>query len=348
MVWLIIIQISLIALLAINKSIKLDRQLGIILFTILCFFSIFRINVGSDFNNYWNVKEYLQRIPATNVFTDIIFNNLVKFVFNYDISPRWIFVLSSTITFINIGYFLNKTSKNIILSFMIFTFFPLFYATSLSIIRQYIAISFFLIAIIFIYERNWRKYLLAILLGFGFHSSIILLLPFYFINRIKFNIPIVVLLIIFSVFLKFYGLELLKAIPIFDRYMIYIINKWGPGYINYFILFNALLMLLTFLFIYFEKNNNIDGFERTLYKIYLFGALLYGPLMFSEPATRICLYMIITLIVLIPNIVSKFRNQALICYFISILLMCYFSYILYKDYYNGPVGFNVIPFEIGL
>lgn len=68
-------------------------------------------------------------------------------------------------------------------------------------LRQSIAIMIFFYAIRFIVEKNLLHYALWISIASLFHISAIIMLPFYFIKKVKFNQKLIALLYIISIFL---------------------------------------------------------------------------------------------------------------------------------------------------
>jgi hypothetical protein len=84
-------------------------------------------------------------------------------------------------------------------------------------IRAAVSISIMLLCIKYIYSREGKKFLVCSLLAIFFHVSAIIILPLWFLNAKKINIPLFFVLIIASYILaicKFNPVGLLTYIPI--------------------------------------------------------------------------------------------------------------------------------------
>ena len=67
----------------------------------------------------------------------------------------------------------------VLLYFLIGPFF-----SSLNLVRQSLAFFVFLYALRYIESRDWKRYAVMMILAFGFHTSSLVLVPLYFVNRI--------------------------------------------------------------------------------------------------------------------------------------------------------------------
>src|SRR5699024_4525006 len=102
----------------------------------------------------------------------------------------------------------------------LYVFSEIFFA-QMSQIRQFAAISFFINAFYYTYKEKYGKSFINFILGVGFHTSIVFLLPFLF---IKVNITRIkaLYLLLASAVLPLFDVTLLLKLPFFERYSHYL------------------------------------------------------------------------------------------------------------------------------
>lgn len=180
---------------------RLKESARAFLFTIfalplLSLLSGLRYNVGVDFQEYERIFELVR----TSDFNSApLINLLVKFFSYFTESNLPIFLvlsISTTYLFLN---FIFKYSKDHFVSLLLFLCFGGFYLASFNHVRQLLAVSIFLFSIRFILDRKFTKYLICICLASLAHYSALLLLPFFYIVKLKFSFRSVVLILLFYV-----------------------------------------------------------------------------------------------------------------------------------------------------
>lgn len=113
-----------------------------------------------------------------------------------------------------IYYFLRDKSQNFFKLFLpYFTF--LFITVQVGIIRQALAISIFYFAILYLQRKNFFKYLTCVIFASLFHSTAILLIPFYFIVNRSFSSK-TLSIILFVGIMIFIGIFPFKFIDFFE------------------------------------------------------------------------------------------------------------------------------------
>lgn len=152
-------------------------------FIILFLFSGLRYKVGYDYEytylpGYYSIKNgYESRFEILFV----LLNKLVYYVFN---NVDWLFILCSFITMRLVYKAIKQNSVDVGIS-IILLFSTRFYFYSFTQVRQYIAIAIFLYSIKYIIKKDFKKYLILILIAYGFHKTAIIYLPIYFVNKIN-------------------------------------------------------------------------------------------------------------------------------------------------------------------
>lgn len=178
-------------------KLKNNKIIYFIFFIITILFVGLRENVGIDykvdliiFNSLTKVKGY---------FIYILSFILKKYHFNF---PMFTFVFGVLNTFlvqcITKSNFKRKKSR--IESWYIYIL-DYGYISSFNVMRQGIANLIFLIAI---KKNSYIKFVFFLIIGYGFHKSILLLIPIFFIIRKKFNIKIIKILCISIIFLSLF------------------------------------------------------------------------------------------------------------------------------------------------
>lgn len=195
---------------------------NIIAYTFLLFlvgFVSLRFDVGPDYYYYvlqfkYAVSKFYHPSP------DYIFFNLLSDIFAFHTRGYiGIFSIYFLITFFLILTTLQK--KNLLL-YGIFIFFTFgFFFGSLDRIRQYLAMSIFIFAYDDILKNNFKSYLLKILFAFFFHLSAIILLPLYFLSKIKINK---------TIFLLWYLILMYGFFTQYWNYLVSIFYKNVPYY----------------------------------------------------------------------------------------------------------------------
>lgn len=89
-----------------------------------------------------------------------------------------IFIVASTMIFV------YRHSKDVLLSVFFLISFPYFY-TSMDIIRHYIAIAWVLLGYKYVEQQKLIKYLIFVLIGAQFHAFAYLMIPVYFLYKLK-------------------------------------------------------------------------------------------------------------------------------------------------------------------
>lgn len=143
-------------------------------------------NVGSDTHNYVNMfrmadntsgfSEYLNKIESYWGFSDVafIFINYIVFKLTNSIEAE-LFVQEALIIIpvFSALFIMSKNKNQVIFGVVIFYLF--FYNMSLNIIRQSIALSFEILALVFLEKNNKKCFLFFSLIGILFHNTAIVI-----------------------------------------------------------------------------------------------------------------------------------------------------------------------------
>ena len=159
-----------------------------------------------DVDLYWYKKEYL-------------FALIAETIYKYRLNPQLGFVVFAFLQFAFLCLFVNKYKfKRYDLLLFVYFFCGTVFINQTNAVRQYTSMYIFLFSIIYIYKRQFIRYLLFVILAAMFHKSALFLVLFYFLNFLlkKYSIKLFSLYTIITVILIFTGIDFF-AIKIVER-----------------------------------------------------------------------------------------------------------------------------------
>lgn len=160
-------------------------------FPILGSLAAFRYDVGVDYKEY----EYIFNLVRLGKHEAEPFINLIIYFFSlFTNSNIPVFALLAFSTVFLYLDFIIKNSKSIFISFCIFLCFGGFYLGIFNQSRQFLAISIFLFSLKYVNIRSFKSYCICILIASFVHYSAIVMLPMYFVFKLKFNVRNVIIL----------------------------------------------------------------------------------------------------------------------------------------------------------
>lgn len=322
-----------------SKGYAITRPLavcGMLLFSLLVGFR-YNMGVDKDFINYWNVAQYGSDYHEYHRFEVIpkLFADIVHYL-NMPASAWFILMGASLI------YFTLFSACRISNRFMPYVFCGLlliYLSFDMNVMRQGVALSIFLCAVTYIGEKNWKKFILFMILAFGFHkSSIIWSLSYLlaFLNWEKHSFKI-------FVFLAAGSALIFKALDYLIPYLSFIISALGQGEISTLSDMDLLMMdekgsgigviiryirwgvLLYFIPKIAKKYN--DNQLYCLYALFIMGVVFDVFSMYSIILSRIALYPQVTELLLYPYVLRSCKNALIkIIAFFQILFLTYVLY----------------------
>ena len=167
----------LVILLLLSRKSKKLRWYDLLLLTAMILISGLRYGIGTDYLMY---KSFYFDINLPNAAKVEIGFKVLILIANFLFKEKyWLFfTLCSCISIVPIYLLFKKKSNNPALSFLIFISLG-FYTLSFNMVRQFIALSFCMIAIPEIEHKNLIKYSFLILVASFFHITSLIMLPMY-------------------------------------------------------------------------------------------------------------------------------------------------------------------------
>ena len=292
-----------------NNFRRKRRNIGFIFFSVLAILcgsalaGVRASTVGTDVMTYGN---YIFRLAESsdspvNLFVKqgsiieplYLLLNFVVSRFTRDVHWMYFILQFISLSLAYVAIARNKDNDNISLSLMVY--YLTFYAFSLNGLRQSVAMSLLLFAYQYIYEDNFRKFILVILIAAGFHYSAILFLALYFINQYisksdnkKLTDAVIVLGFIASIF---FSQTIIRLFMIFvPKYERYITNARMAFSLNPFLVRIPLILIMIIFYKQYQKKDSRFDFWLVL----LVGDAIFIELRSIMPAlSRLSFYLAI-------------------------------------------------------
>lgn len=282
----------------------------IIIFTII---STLRFAIGFDYFAYENIFNNISSSNLEKGF--LIFSSSIYKIFkgNYRI---FLLISSSIINSITLIW-IYKFSKYKWISIYLYTSFQ-FFAYSMNLIRQSMALSIFLISYKYLIERNFFKYIFFVIFASTFHKSVLIMIPFYFIFNIKITKKYIFLITTFFVILYINFDNLIYTFSEFLEYSKYFNSiYWQANSIKYIILpsiYLIIILLNTKKLIFLNAKNNIL-INTCIYNFFI--NLFITKHFIIE---RLSIYFFIFSLILIPEILDTNKVKKIIITLIIITI----------------------------
>lgn len=215
--------------------------------------------------------------------------------------------------------FIYKHSKDITLSFYLFITFD-FFACSLNIYRQSIAIILILWSYEYIKKKKIIPFLSIIVIASLFHKTALVFIPMYFLSKIEISRKYIMFLICSMPLILYFGVEVIRymLISIYPQYQYSEGSDTGGKYIIIFMVIIIIGFVFRKQYINKESNSlkkiinnkkmtisNIDLLYHMLITAIICQFLTYKIFIFS----RITRYFSVFIIILIPEFLSGIKDK---------------------------------------
>ena len=249
-----------------NDSKWKKRYLFIVFFQMALIQGLRGINVGTDTHLYVNTYDnYLTN--SYYYFQYIHFEPIFRLIYTIchflKFNSSHMLLLVSLITMFGFAFFINKNSKNVVLS--VFLFACLLYPNSFNILRQYLALSISINAYPLIFEKKYFRGIFLIVFSYFIHSTsllLLLLIPLRYIKKTKTRVLLLIILLPITYFFGenfvFLGLNILGKTFYVSRYMADRLFRMTTGV-------TILFYLLSELFVHICKNENDNEKQELIF-----------------------------------------------------------------------------------
>jgi len=305
---------------------KFGKSLLIIVFVYIIAISSIRYDIGFDYGTYYrSIHPYIDN-SVLDTWEPL---NRLIFIFCARINCiPLVFVVYSVLTYVIAFYSIYKYSKDAFIGLLVYIAF--FYLTTLSSIRQGLALSIILLATgIYIYGTK-RRFLqfasLCVIASFFHYSAIIcLFIPLLF-NLQNLKSILIIDVAIYTFLSALITLTVTFIIPQYATYLLSLNDFEGGGLIT---IFYTLFVCLCIYTVYKSYHLRKLPYELRTIAIIIIGVII-PYIMGTHIGGRISMYFLVPLVYLVPVIFKKkFQYKILVP-----LLCCFFMFYIYTDSKN--------------
>lgn len=313
------------------------------------------ITIGTDTSYYVNM---FQRDLSYSEWFDqgieIGFVTLIKLFQFFGVDKYWIILTFFSLLFnFLVITSIYKMREGVLFSLISFFTFSFIYILQFNVLRQALALSFFIYSIPYILKNENKKAYFFIFLAFSFHVSAIILFVMPYLKRKLENnffkyICISTLLIFIYGFLSKYIINYMVLFTGASRYENYLDRVDGDnlGLSLLFILYSGLFILATIFFRYTNLNKN-NEFKFFFFLLYLSILLNFSIIFLGLPyegVGRIVLYCTVSYIFIFSYMINQLKKDYYVFFsFMTCMLMLIFFAIIFNfTKFHGvfPYSFN--------
>lgn len=228
--------VSLLNLFLINFKFSQDNKTGnlFLSFFLMLGLSILpalQYDVGTDYQSYTSIYFDPDGLEIFRENNEYIFFLLIKLLKYFDLSPQYFFIASSLMMstiFIQILDNLKKHNFDCGLIFLIYIVATGMTQNQMNLIRNYLAIYLFILAVTYKFDGEWIKVTACSLLGILSHQTYLLVLPFlllptalyiYLVEKIIRNYLIILAIVLSGIFSLLLEYVVEWAIPSYGFYL---------------------------------------------------------------------------------------------------------------------------------
>lgn len=224
---------------------------------------------GTDFPNY-----LLYYLTSFTRWAEFLYFGLQETFVAYNIYFGLFIFLILFIIMHNYYSFFKKIDKQVVMMIALFLFSEIFVA-QLSQLRQYVAVSFFTLAFYYMFQQNYFKTVIHIILAAGFHMSAIFMSIFLFL-KMKISRKVAIVLVGVSLVLPLLNIQFIFNLSIFSRYAGYLDSIFNVGLSPFHLAkFYGLALIILYYILKIDKFNQTT-IERMVLNGMLLNILLYG------------------------------------------------------------------------
>jgi len=293
-------------------------------YIIILFVTIFRYDIGADYQNYALESSWLQDVLVGGLSLKYVLSEYLKepffvvltYIFSWsDDVFVWVLSIYNSFSIILFYKILERYNIHAIGLFVYISTCILF--QNWDWVRQSLVMFIFIYSLRYIENRCVWKYMLSMLVSFFIHYSALVLIPVYYFNRIKINVRILPILLSIAFVMAEIGVftsinnlisQLMSLYYGFPPDLSAISGEGGYRSMAY------VLRVLWYISILFFSSNVV---EKHMSILYFIGALLFVMAPFNLYISRLGFYFASLQIVIVPillkkNVLSSFRKQIVV------------------------------------
>lgn len=332
----IFIIIFLFLLLGKSKQVK-GFDFNFLAYLLIFLLSAIRFDVGWDYEKYHrliekNIKFYDSQFERFEFFNRVLIN-----ISQYLDFTQLYFIITSFIIIFSFYKVFKKYSTDFTISTLLFLSLPIFFFNSLSIIRQFVAVSIIFYGFTFIRNRNFYKFLFTVFVASMFHKSAVIGIVLYFLYNRKGHAYFFLVIYIFG----FFSSELIYWLVenLLPQYLKYLDKSIGEGGDKVLLLFQIIGFFILFLINKLKLNTKDNSFYFLAFYIGLF---IWSSLAkYGHAGFRGSLYFTVFLLLLLPNILVEIKQRRFVKQLTYIVCLIFFSLTLMLGKLNPKKDPNI-------
>lgn len=293
-----------------NKKLRNNIYLWCVGIILILIFGLRKSDAGIfyDYSSYKMIFENMSWDKIFNSSTEPLFNIglcLIKMIFGNNVYAMFTFY--GAIIIIPFFYIIKKYANDKCIAILLFLFLG-GYFTSFNIMRQFVAAAIYILAIDALVNKELKKYIIWCLIAAGFHLSVILLMPLYFVYEIKLSksMKIVLPIILFGILI--FSSRIFTFLSYLTKYVHYTENQESQ--------MSAVSLIRPMVFIFIFMYHLIYGYASlddrkdkvVIYNLFLTLFFSVVSLKFAI-AQRFIVFLLPFSLICIPNICEKRRNK---------------------------------------
>lgn len=308
-----------------------DKKSIIILLDFIILLTIFafrNLNVGIDTNTYYDMYVNIN-VKDISLIKEPVFWVLAAFTKMLNLPFYCLLILIGIVTLIGFYIIIVKASDTKVYSLYFFVLLGI-YSSSFNGMRQFMALSFFVLAFNAMINNKCFDYVIYCLLATLCHQTAIVLFPFYLLKYIKLNWKILSVAMCLCIVLIFTFPFLTKIVSKFtskDYYNLYLVKGLFKSSITLYSILYIIGMFMGFIWFYkmkkYIKNDDKNKYELFLMMFYIsccirFVATFSG---YFSLINRFAMYFFWSLIVILPYTIAYFPFPKFKCFY-NLCLEC--------------------------
>ncbi len=280
----------------------------------LVLFAGFRGDFTSDYKNYAWLFRYYNQFDFSQILErqfgqeiGYVFINRLIGVFSNNVV--WVMLITSCLIVVLFLMEIRRDSVYVWLSVFMFVTIGQYF-TSFNLIRQILAAAIVFSGSKYMYERNFIRYFLVVILAALFHKTALIMIPFFFVLNLRFNIT-KLLLILLGLAISMSSIESILRFVQLQFYDHYIEGSYGMTGFG----FNSIVLplaILFFILFHYPKldcsNNQKVNLWVNAVIFYVFFTLLGLQVMMIQ---RLSHFFAPYVLLLVPYIIGKVNNVRL-------------------------------------
>ena len=321
----------------------INKTLVFAVFFVLCALSALRIGIGNDYWEYRNQFLYIHG-REESVSYEMGFQYavlLMQRLFGED-NYRTSFALFS---FLTCSFAIKGIYDNAEWFFYSLFLFMAngFYFMSFSNVRYYFVFAVVIYAMKYLYEEKWVPFVMWILLASLFHKTVLIVIPVYLVAYfLKWNKKTLWLIPVAAAIL-FFGKEPIRWL-VFKFYPFYEGDAlYDTGRVSYMNILKC-AAILVFCLIFYMKAVKGNKKAETLFNLNLFALMLYSFCSYIPELTRICYYMVLGHIFLVPIVILSIEDKRTRYIWTGLVSAAYVGYYLMFLHQGADQNILILPY----